>query len=63
MADIDENAVILEFIRIGAYTRLSAFDPRTLVEVQVMGPARGSDEMLKRTAIRKLKLAIERQRR
>jgi hypothetical protein len=53
--------VFYEFIQFGNSLRVSAACPKTLVEVSVIGPPTAV-EMLKRTALRKLGLAIARQR-
>lgn len=54
------NEVIFEITRIGPYMKVVAFDPATLVEVSVQGPASARDTDLKQLAVNKLKLAIER---
>jgi len=55
--------VIFEFYRVGAYVKVSAVDPVTCIEVQIMGPANVGREPLERIALRKLRRAIENQRR
>jgi hypothetical protein len=55
--------VIFEFYRVGAYVKVSAVDPETCIEVQIMGPANAGREPLERVALRKLRRAIENQRR
>jgi hypothetical protein len=55
--------VIFEFYRVGAYVKVSAVDPVTCIEVQIMGPANAGREPLERIALRKLRRAIENQRR
>jgi len=54
--------VFFEMQRIGPYMKVSALDPVTLVEVSVQGPANAREADLKKLAVNKLKLAIERQR-
>ncbi|AWK87486.1 DUF6898 family protein [Azospirillum thermophilum] len=49
------DEVLFEFHRVGAYMKVVAIDPKTGVEVSVAGPASGSLELLKRTAINKLR--------
>ena len=46
--------VIFEFRRVGAFVKVSAVDPRTLTEVSIIGSPRAGEEILKRTALRKL---------
>jgi len=50
-----DGDVLFEFQRVGSYLRVTAIDARTGVEVTVAGPATGSQELLKRTAINKLR--------
>ena len=51
--------VLFEFHRVGAYMKVCAIDPVTGTEVSVAGPASGSQELLKRTAIAKLEMVIK----
>jgi len=50
-----DGEVLFEFQRVGSYLRVTAIDAKTGVEVTVAGPATGSLELLKRTAINKLR--------
>jgi hypothetical protein len=50
-----DGEVLFEFQRVGSYLRVTAIDAKTGVEVTVAGPATGSQELLKRTAINKLR--------
>ena len=59
MVDLNENRVIIEFIRVGSYVKVSAVDPLSMVEVSVVGNPASGEAMLKRTAIRKLKYVLE----
>ena len=59
MADLNENRVIIEFIRVGAYVKVSAVDPLSMIEVSIVGNPASGEAMLKRTAIRKLKYVLE----
>lgn len=61
MAGETEREVFLEFQRIGTYMKATAVDARTMTEVSVMGPANGSQEMLKRTVLAKLDYVLKRQ--
>ncbi len=47
--------VLFEFHRVGTYMKVVAIDGTTGVEVSVVGPASGSVELLKRTAMSKLR--------
>lgn len=59
MPPLNENRVIIEFIRVGAYVKVSAIDPVSLVEVSIVGNPASSEQVLKRTAVRKLKYVLE----
>ena len=59
MVNLNENKVIIEFVRVGAYVKVSAVDPLTMVEVSIVGNPATGESMLKRTAIRKLKYVLE----
>ncbi|PWC33074.1 hypothetical protein [Azospirillum sp. TSO35-2] len=50
-----DGEVLFEFHRVGAYMKIVAIDGKTGVEVSVVGPATGSAELLKRTAVNKLR--------
>lgn len=52
--------VYFEFQRVGSYMKVSAIDGATGTEVSVAGPAAGSRELLKRTALAKLRFVMER---
>lgn len=58
MADLNENRVIIEFVRVGAYVKVSAVDPVSLVEVSIVGNPASGETVLKRTVIRKLKYVL-----
>lgn len=49
------DEVLFEFHRVGSYLKVVAIDGKTGVEVSVVGPASGSLELLKRTAVSKLR--------
>ena len=50
--------VILEIQRVGTYLKVSAIDPVTLTEVSIMGSPADGEELLKRTAMRKLEYVL-----
>ncbi|WP_448203454.1 DUF6898 family protein [Azospirillum sp. sgz302134] len=52
--------VLFEYQRVGTYMKIIAIDPVTATEVSVVGPATGSMELLKRTAISKLQYVLKR---
>ena len=56
-----DHRILFEIVRVGAYLKVSAVDPQTLIEVSVIGPAKAASlETMKRVAVRKLKRAIAR---
>lgn len=52
--------VLFEYQRVGSYMKIVAIDPVTGTEVSVAGPATGSTELLKRTALNKLQFVLKR---
>ncbi len=54
--------VLFEFYRVGACVKVSAVDPVTLTEVQILGPASAGREALEALAVRKLKRALRTRR-
>jgi hypothetical protein len=59
MAELNENRIILEFVKVGAYVKVSAVDPVSLVEVSIVGNPASGEQILKRTVIRKLKYVLD----
>lgn len=57
----DDGEVFFEFQRVGSYMKVSAIDGATGTEVSVAGPATGSRELLKRTALNKLRYVMARE--
>ncbi len=62
MADQAEWEVIVEFLRIGNSVKVTAVDTVTLVEVSIVGAADAGEELLKRTAVRKLEYVLAKQK-
>jgi len=52
--------ILFEFQRVGSYLKVMAIDAQTGQEVSVAGPASGSLELLKRTAMNKLRFVQKR---
>ena len=50
--------VLFEFRRVGNFVRVSAIDPITRTEVQIVGDSKQGRETLKRVAIRKLEYVL-----
>ncbi len=54
--------VIIEIQQIGNAVKVTAVDPETQIEVSIFGPPSAGEEMLKRTAIRKLEYVLNKRR-
>ena len=54
----DQEGYIIEFHRVGNAVKVSAMDPRTLIEVSIVGDPGAGDAELTRIAIRKLEFMI-----
>ncbi len=50
--------VLFEFVQLGNYVKVMAVDPRTGVEVSIVGDRRAGKKTLERIAIQKLKYVI-----
>lgn len=58
--DYPLREALIEFRIVGSYVRVSAIDPDTGTEVQIVGSPRVGREVLQRVAIRKLKYVLGR---
>ncbi len=56
------NEVIIEFQQIGNAVKVTAVDPESQIEVSIVGPPSAGEELLKRTAIRKLEYVLNKRR-
>lgn len=54
MSRNNRDGIIIEMVGIGRYVKVSAIDTKTGEEVSIVGDPAHSQEMLRRTAIRKL---------
>lgn len=52
--------VIFEFTQVGNSTKVTAFDPDTLVEVSIVGPTNAPEYQLRAVALRKLEYVLQR---
>ena len=57
MTSLDKR-VIIEFVKVGAYVKVSAIDPTTRIEVSIVGDPSMSQATLERTAVQKLKYVL-----
>ena len=55
--------IIIEFHRIGASVKVSAFDPQSLTEVSIVGPANAGEAILTRNVLRKLEFVLAKKKR
>jgi hypothetical protein len=51
--------VLFEFVRQGAYMRVSALHAASNIEVTIMGPATAPQAALRQTALQKLRYVLE----
>ncbi len=61
MVSPDER-VIIEFVKVGAYVKVSAIDPTTRVEVSIVGDPLVSQAKLEQTAVQKLKYVLNKRK-
>ena len=61
MASLDKR-VIVEFVKVGAYVKVSAIDPTTKVEVSIVGDPSMSQATLERTVVQKLKYVLNKRK-
>lgn len=59
----DPIDAIIEFYPVGHFVKVSAIDPVSTVEVSIVGDPRQGEEMLSRTALRKLEYVLKTRRR
>jgi hypothetical protein len=55
---MDDKRVIIEFIKVGAYVKVSAIDPVSSVEVSIVGDPASTQERLKSTVLKKLNFVL-----
>lgn len=61
MAGSEDGNIIIEFVRIGSYIKVSAIDPATGTETSIIGDPAYGEAMLRRTALRKLRYVLRKQ--
>jgi len=59
--DVQLKEVLFEFHHVGKLVRVTAIDPRTGIEVVMVGAPKYGEEALKRLATRKLRYVIAKQ--
>ena len=58
MSRRNEDGVILEFVRIGRYVKVSAIDTKSGTEVSIVGDPAQGEAALQRVAIRKIQYVM-----
>ena len=58
MTSANDSRIIIEFVQVGAYVKVSAIDPVSLFEVSIVGDPSASRNTLEQIAIKKLKLVL-----
>ena len=58
MTSANDPRIIIEFVQVGAYVKVSAIDPVSLFEVSIVGDPSASRNTLEQIAIRKLKFVL-----
>lgn len=53
-----ESDVILEFVQIGSYVKVSAMHTPTMIEAIIVGPPSAGEFILQQNALRKLKYLL-----
>ena len=59
---LPDERVIIEFVKVGAYVKVSAIDPTTRVEVSIVGDPLVSQAKLEQTAVQKLKYVLNKRK-
>ncbi|MFC4351312.1 DUF6898 family protein [Fodinicurvata halophila] len=54
-----QRETLIEFIRVGAYVKVSAVDPETLTEVSIVGQPSCGEYALEELAVRKLDYVLK----
>ncbi|MBI1328038.1 MAG: hypothetical protein GC136_10410 [Alphaproteobacteria bacterium] len=50
--------IYLEFIPMGSYVKVTAFDVQSLTEVSIQGPSTASEEVLRQNAMKRLEYVL-----
>ena len=62
MTSANDSRIIIEFVQVGAYVKVSAIDPVSLFEVSIVGDPSASRNTLEQIAIKKLKFVLSKKR-
>ena len=56
------SEILFEYVRQGAYVKVTAIEPQTMIEASVVVPANLTQEQMQIQALRRLKYVMEKQR-
>lgn len=56
---LEGREILIEFIPLGSYVKVTAFDTRSMTEVSVQGPKGASQTVLKNNALRRLEYVMK----
>jgi hypothetical protein len=59
---MNESDVIIEFVRLGNYVKVSAMHAPTMIEAIIVGPPSAGEYVLQQNALRKLKYLLAKNR-
>lgn len=62
-SSFDETSLLIEFHHVGNAVKVTAVDPKTLVEATIVGDPAAGEAALTRAAVRKLRYVLERRSR
>ena len=62
MTSANDSRIIIEFVQVGAYVKVSAIDPVSLFEVSIVGDPSAPRNTLEQIAIKKLKFVLSKKR-
>lgn len=55
---LDGREILLEFIPLGAYVRVTAFDTESMTEVSIQGPKNTAQKILEKNALKRLEYVM-----
>ncbi|WP_120496608.1 hypothetical protein [Kiloniella sp. EL199] len=55
------HGVIIEFLRMGSYVKVSAFHEASMTEVSIVGDPKETEQKLKQTVIKKLNYVLNKE--
>lgn len=58
-SQLSNREVIIEFLPLGNYVKVSAMDTQTLTEISIQGPANAPQEALKQNALKRLEYVLK----